>query len=164
MEREKNIVVVSHCILNQNSVVIPLARAKGSYNAICKTILDKNIGIIQMPCPELAHLGLSRPPKTKDEYDTKAYRQLCKELIQPILTQLLNYKDADYNLVGIIGIDESPTCSFNNKGILMEILLELLDQHQIIPRLIAVPTTYYENSNTDFSSELSQWIQDGKSK
>jgi predicted secreted protein len=161
MERGKNIVLVSHCILNQNSVVLPLARAKGSYNALCRTIFDNDIGILQLPCPEITHLGLSRPPMTKEEYDTIAYRQLCKELILPILTQLLFYREAGYNLIGIIGIDQSPTCSLNNTGILMESLLELLDQHKINLRHIAVPTTYHESNNTSFSTELSQWIQEG---
>ena len=50
--RSKKVVLVSHCILNQNSVVNDLARAKGAYREIVETIMDNDIGIHQLPCPE----------------------------------------------------------------------------------------------------------------
>ena len=56
MERSKRIVFVSHCILNQNTVVEPLARSRGAYGDIVRLLVDKGIGIHQMPCPEFRHL------------------------------------------------------------------------------------------------------------
>lgn len=160
MERKKNMVILSHCILNQNSVVLPLARAKGAYNAIIKTILNRDIGIIQLPCPEIIHLGTKRPSMTKEEYDTKDYRQLCKELLQPIISQILFYKDENYKIIGLVGIDKSPTCRLNNNGILMDVLFKLLEVNQIKLNKIDVPTTYHEENNIMFSKVFSQWIDD----
>ena len=45
MLRDKKLILVSLCILNQNSVVLPLARSKGGF-LIAKSLLDQGIGII----------------------------------------------------------------------------------------------------------------------
>jgi predicted secreted protein len=161
MNRKKNLVLVSHCLLNQNSVVIPLARAKGAYNSLLSVLMDYNLGIIQLPCPEILHLGMSRKPLSKEAYDTDAYRQLCQSLLQPILCQLEYYIEENYNLIGLIGIDQSPTCSLDNKGILMEILFDMLGKNHIEIRHIAVPTNYEEEKDTSFVHVLEHWIQDG---
>ncbi len=158
MDREKNIVLVSHCLLNQNSVVLPLARAKGMYKALVEVIKDREIGILQLPCPEIIHLGVERKPMTKQEYDTEDYRGLCRELLKPIIIQLEFYISSDYNMVGIIGIDESPTCSLDSKGILMEEFYKSLEEHHIELSNIAVPTTYRENVETCFSEKLGMWL------
>lgn len=158
MNREKNIILVSHCLLNQNSVVLPLARAKGGYNDLIHVITNQNIGILQLPCPELIHLGLKRPPMSKEDYDTTLYRKLCRELLKPIITQLLYYKDADYNIIGLIGINESPTCGLNNPGILMEELFIMLEDIHMSLDYIAVPTDYVEEEHTEFKNELLNWI------
>lgn len=58
--RSKNILLVSHCILNQNSVSDGTAEYPGINEIITKKLLDSNIGIIQMPSPEIMCLGLDR--------------------------------------------------------------------------------------------------------
>lgn len=159
MERNKNVILVSHCILNQNSVVLPLARAKGGYNKIIETLLKNSLGILQLPCPEILHLGLKRAPMTKEEYDTAEYRNLCVNQLESVMTQLKYYLDAEYNIVGLIGIDQSPTCSLKDKGIMMEELFKLLGKENIKLESIAVPTDYMEDSNTEFVSELEEWLE-----
>ena len=58
--RSKKVIFVAHCMLNQN------ARHGGSadFPAMMKPLLGaleaKDIGIIQLPCPELIVLGLGR--------------------------------------------------------------------------------------------------------
>lgn len=59
MKREKKLVLVSHCVINQNSVVLPLAKAGGPFNFV-DTLLKNNIGIYQLPCPEFKFAGLNR--------------------------------------------------------------------------------------------------------
>lgn len=158
MNRDKKIIILSHCILNQNSVVLPLARAKGAYNEIIKPILDLNIGVLQLPCPELIHLGLDRQPMTQEEYDTDNYNELCSNLLKPVIKQLLYYKNSGYKIIGLVGIDESPTCSFNNNGILIKKFIDLLNENHIEVNRIAIPTTYQENTDTSFSDEFKKWL------
>lgn len=124
MDRSKRVIFTSHCILNQNTVVQPLARAKGAYRQVIETIMDAGIGIHQMPCPEYRYLGLSREPRSKEEYDTQKFRILCRDISKDIIKVMQEYIDNNYEIIGIIGINESPTCSISgNRGILMEELL-----------------------------------------
>lgn len=120
MLRDKKLILLSHCILNQNSVVLPLARSKGGF-PIAKALFDEGIGIIQLPCPEFKFLGPERKPMNKEEYDIPEYRTLCRDLFTPILEDIKKYLAQDYSLLGIVGINESPTCSITGKrGIFIE--------------------------------------------
>lgn len=160
MHREKKVIIVSHCILNQNSVVHPLARAKGAYTAIVERILREEIGIIQLPCPELLHLGEDRPPTTKADYDTPKFRQLCKTLLENPMKQIKEYMDHDYKIIGILGINESPTCSvLKERGILMEEFESALSEANIQLPTLGVPTDYLEGENHKlFFSDLTAFL------
>jgi len=145
MERSKKVIFLSHCILNQNTVVPPLARAKGPYRDIVKVIIDNGIGIHQLPCPEYRYLGLKRKPMTKEEYDTEGYRKLCKDIATDTVSIMKEYLQNGYNIVGLIGINESPTCSIiGTKGILMEELLALLKEENIQLNTLDVPADYHD--------------------
>ena len=160
MHRNKKIIILSHCILNQNSVVKPLARAKGAYTDVIKLLLDNNIGMLQLPCTELLFLGSSRPPMTKSKYDTPEYRIFCNNLLQNTMIQINEYLNNNYKILGIIGIEQSPTCGLINKrGILMEELLSLLRNENIeLPRL-EIPTDYIEEKdNRSFLNLLKDFI------
>lgn len=156
MKREKNLIIVSHCVLNQNSVVLPLARAKGPFTFV-DTILKNNIGIYQLPCPEFKFGGLNRASKTKEEYDTPEYRNLCKTLSLEVINDIVEYVNNDYKIMGIIGINHSPTCSISGKrGIFMEEILKLLDKKEIAIPYIEVPGEYKNDidSVSKINSEL----------
>ena len=58
--RSKRLVLVSHCLLNQNSISDGTADYAGTFTDIINKLVEKNVGIIQMPCPELLCLGLDR--------------------------------------------------------------------------------------------------------
>lgn len=162
MYRNKKIIILSHCILNQNSVVRPLARAKGCYTEVVHRLLANNIGIIQLPCPELLFLGESRPPMTRDQYNTYEYRTFCNALSQNVLIQIKEYLKHHYKIVGIVGIQESPTCSLvKNQGIFMEILLSLLEKNGINLFTFEIPMDYVEGQDNqsflrDFEAFISQ--------
>lgn len=161
MERGKKVVFISHCILNQNSVVHPLARAKGAYRDIVREIMDYGIGIHQLPCPEYRHLGLNRKPMNKLEYDTVEFRTLCKDISKDAINMMKEYLDNGYEIVGIIGINNSPTCSIRGaKGILMEELLSLAEKEQIYLNTIDVPTEYFDGKdNEEFIRDLRAFIK-----
>ncbi len=161
MHRRKKIIILSHCILNQNSVVHPLARAKGAYTAIVQKILNEEIGMIQLPCPELLHLGEDRPPTTKKDYDTPEFRQLCNTLLQNPMLQIKEYQRNGYEILGILGINESPTCSLlKERGILMEEFEAALTDAEIILPVLGVPTDYLEGiEHESFFAELDDFLQ-----
>lgn len=158
MTRKKKVIITSHCIINQNSVVRPLARARGGFKNIILTLIENDIGIVQMPCPEFIHLGLNRTPMSKEEYNTKEYIELCDKIASDTVIKIKEYLNNDYEVVGLLGINQSPTCSINGvKGHLMESLLEKLRVDNIMLPLIDLPTTHQEGSK-QFIKELEAFI------
>lgn len=103
---------VSHCILNQNAKAVGREKSAGSIKEIVELLTQSGVGIVQLPCPQIDfNGGLGRKPKTKSFYDTKEYRAYCKKLSKEILQQIEKYLRADYSVLGIVGIELSPTCA-----------------------------------------------------
>ncbi len=130
MQRKKRILITSHCILNQNTVIEGEARGLGAIPSALDWILKEGVGVIQLPCPEFTFLGLERPPMTYEEYDTPAYRIHCRNLLLPIMEQVLEYKHSGYELTGILSIQNSPSCD-PTRGVYMEELMKLFQENDI---------------------------------
>ena len=113
MKRGKEIVVVSHCVLNSNAKVEGLSEYSGVLSEVVDIIVQRGAGIIQLPCPEMFIYGIKRWGHVKEQFDTPHFRNQCKELINPIVQQLVNYKNNGYDIIGLIGIDGSPSCGVN---------------------------------------------------
>lgn len=144
--KSKRIILVSHCVLNQNAVLEGWARAKGAF-PVAGRLLEAGVGIIQLPCPELLFSGINRPPKTYEEYNTPVYRKLCKELALPYIRQIKEYLENGYTLLGVLGIYNSPTCSISGKmGVFMEALFALCNQENITLKYVEIPKEYSENA------------------
>lgn len=154
MDRSKRVVLLSHCILNQNTVVYPLARAKGAYKKIVETIMDAGVGIHQLSCPEYISLGLSRKPMTKGEYDFPDFRMICKDIAIGTIKIVQEYLDNDYEIIGIIGINQSPTCSIHGEqGIFMEELLKSCKIEGINIKTMDVSVDYSDDKDNIFDIE-----------
>lgn len=160
MLRGKQIIYVAHCVLNQNSVVRGWERAQGAFNDIIKVVLDHNISIIQLPCPEFTFLGEERPPKTKKEYDTPEYRKVCEELAEKVIAQMKEYEIHGYKILGLIGIEESPSCdTLCSKGIFMEELQKLMERDGIKISTFDIPEKYTEGESKEFVQQFKEYIE-----
>jgi len=159
MHRKKDIIYTTHCILNQNSVIREWERAPGAFNQIIKVILDNDISIIQLPCPEFTFLGEDRPPKTKKEYDTFAYRDLCKNLAISVVDQMKEYIKYEYRIIGLLGIEASPTCdTLGNKGIFMDELFKLMESNNINLKTFDIPEEYIEGEDKETVKKFYEFI------
>ncbi|AOT70438.1 CD3072 family TudS-related putative desulfidase [Geosporobacter ferrireducens] len=159
MHRKKRILFTAHCILNQNAVIRGWERAKGGFNGIIQIILENNIAIVQLPCPEFTFLGENRPPMTKQEYDTEGYRKHSREILEIILKQFGEYITQGYSIVGILGIEGSPSCdTLREKGVFMEELLEMLAKQGIYVKTFDVPEDYLEGKDHYILKEFEEFI------
>ena len=159
MQRGKKLVIVSHCVLNQNCVVKPYGKNQNFFYNFIKNFLLNNYGFIQLPCPELEILGLKRWGHVKDQLEYSNYKENCKKLLFPIINQIEDYLKNNYKMTGVYGIQGSPSCGINKtcrgdwegeassyksleeisnkvklvdeKGIFMEIFEELLKEKEI---------------------------------
>lgn len=113
MNRSKKIAIISHCIINQNSVV------KGEYKDIniffpfIKKLFEENIGILQLPCPETEYYGLRRWGHVKEQFDNCGYRKYLEKIINSFVDIIKEYINNGYEIVGIYGIAGSPSCGVN---------------------------------------------------
>ncbi len=111
--RSGRIVLAAHCLLNQNAKVAGLAAHPGVFAPLVPLWAKSGAGIIQLPCPECVHLGPARPvgSDTVEQYDTPAYRAACARLARRVAAETLAYRDAGYAVLGVLGVEGSPSCS-----------------------------------------------------
>ena len=55
--RSRKVLFVSHCTLNQNAKVRVIAKFPGAIRPLVELLLDNDVGMYQMPCPEMTYLG-----------------------------------------------------------------------------------------------------------
>ena len=159
MEKSRKLLLISHCLLNQNAVIEGWERASGAF-PVAKILIESGIGIIQLPCPELIFKGMERPSMTHSDYNTENYRLLCKELLAPYIKQVKNYIKNGYVLQGLIGIHNSPTCSITGqRGVLMEELFHICEKENIPLNYVEIPEEYTETEPcTDLENKIIELI------
>jgi predicted secreted protein len=89
--RSGKIALIAHCILNQNSRAIGLAKRPSTVTEIVDFLARNRIGIIQMPCPEVVYAGVPRHPQTKDQCDNGTFRWQCKKIAKKAVNQIRQY-------------------------------------------------------------------------
>ncbi|MEG0371368.1 MAG: hypothetical protein RR645_03640 [Clostridium sp.] len=113
MNRGKKIMLLSHCILNCNAKVEGLSSYKSSLIEVVNLLHKEGISIIQLPCPEMSIYGIKRWGHVKNQFDTPFFRSECRGMLTPIVNQVNDYINNGYNVLGVIGIDGSPSCGVN---------------------------------------------------
>lgn len=58
--RSRKVIFLAHCFLNQNAISDGTADYPAVHRPFVDFLLDHNISIFQMPCPEFTCLGLDR--------------------------------------------------------------------------------------------------------
>ena len=121
--RSRRVILVAHCVLNQNAKIDGCARYPGAMRELLHCLVEWGIGIVQMPCPELIHLGLDRradvaATRTIGSEDTRvadlmnepAAASACARLAGELAYQVEEYLRNGFEVIGILGINGSPTC------------------------------------------------------
>lgn len=110
MHRSKKIIVVSHCILNANAKVGPLAEYPGVLRSVMDVFIKDGTGIVQLPCPESSYLGINRWGMCYEQYDNPKFCRHCRKILKTSIDQLEAFSAAGYDILGVIGADGSPNC------------------------------------------------------
>lgn len=157
MLRNKKIVIVSHCVFNQNSVVYDLARAGGPMK--CAYILmESGAGIMQLPCPEKTACGMGRPGMNVEQFEAiPGYHELCEKYAQAAISDIKDYLKYGYDILGLISIEESPTCSIGGKrGVLMQHLFRALETEKISIPYLEIPAS---GESDDFLNKVREMVK-----
>jgi predicted secreted protein len=157
--RSKSLVFVAHCILNQNSISDGTASFPGCIKEELPSSHD--VGIVQMPCPELHCLGLDRgnvdggshPVVEENTRIRKVLSQnsstrKIKQLAQHIVFQIIEYRKYGFDIKSIVGINRSPSCGVDTtskdnqevsgEGIFIEALRNELDENSISVKIVGI--------------------------
>jgi len=174
-KRSKRIVFVAHCVLNQNSVVNGIARFPGMIKDIVQMFWKKDVGVIQLPCPELLFAGSQRHRMRRDGYNTPDFLSLCDRLLVDVIKQIESYASNGYKILCIIGIARSPSCGVKTtrttvhrkngktfgrtaigKGIFMGCLVTELNKRDYNIPLMEIPMSFGEDERetSKFLDEL----------
>lgn len=109
--RSRKVIFVPHCLLNQNSRVAGAAERPAAVVELVVGLMRRDLGIIQMPCPELRAFGLHRAHiEIGSELRTPRGRALCRHLAKELFHQLREYSDYGIKVIGILGKNGSPSC------------------------------------------------------
>jgi predicted secreted protein len=109
--RSRRVVLVPHCVLNQNARVAGAAERPAAVVELVAGLLAREVGIVQMPCPELCAFGLDRADRTIErEMRTPGGRALCRRLARDQVRQIRSYLDCGVRVLGILGKNGSPSC------------------------------------------------------
>lgn len=108
--RSGRLIFLSHCILNQNACVRGLASQPAVIREMVDLVLDAQLGMYQMPCPEVTYLGSMRWGQVKKMYGNPMFRRHCRHIAEQICDQIQTYRDNDHQVIGIVLRDGSPTC------------------------------------------------------
>jgi predicted secreted protein len=120
--RSKKMVFLSHCCLNMNARMRGLADYPGTVRPLMEYLIAQDIGIYQMPCPEVTYFGTQRWGMVKEQFDTPMFRAHCQRFVDQILDQVEDYLHGGYTILAFIMMDGSPVCGINripvakNKG------------------------------------------------
>jgi len=167
--RSRKLILVAHCVLNQNSISDNTADFPGTYKEIVNLFLEYDLGIIQLPCPELMCLGLDRGDvhgaerpviventRIRSALSQSAPAQKLKTIVDQVVFQIEEYRKNGFALLGIMGINRSPSCgvettSMHNQevagmGLFMKGISEELKKRGIGIDIIGVKTSEIEKS------------------
>lgn len=107
-KRERRVIFISHCWLNINTRFPEGCAFAGANVPLIKTLLDAGLGIIQMPCPEYECLGLEK--WLYGEVILDEIRDCFRKQAEVVLNQIKDYRALGFDIVGILGMNPSPSC------------------------------------------------------
>jgi predicted secreted protein len=126
-ERSREVVFVSHCLLNENTRYLGGAFHPGVVPEVVEAVRRRGAGIHQMRCPEQRAWGGTLKPWLLPAYGARgtlrhrvrrpllrafvaytrlAYRRLAREAARDIE----DYVRSGVAVIGIVGVDASPSC------------------------------------------------------
>jgi len=148
----RKILLVSHCIINPQSKARGLAtkeKIEASRKALCELLKDPDLGIAQLPCPEMLYAGLGRKPAFRSFYDNQEFRRICREIAEQVVKLVRDYEKEGVKTIAYIGVEGSPSCGVEwthfeeraekGMGIFTEILLETMNNAGIKIAMLGLP-------------------------
>jgi len=165
--RAGRLVAVIECVFNQN------ARDAGAatYAAMNRQLIDlchaHDVGILQLPCPEIACLGFQRKRPAgrsiRQALDTDSGRRCCAKIGADAADRLANYAHVGYRIVAVLGGNQqSPGCAVHDSGTALQpesgVLMREL-QTELRKRGLEIPFRGLRDADTELLAQDLDWLR-----
>ncbi len=165
--RGRRIVAVIECILNQNARDAGAAASTALNAGVLRLCEAHGVGLIQIPCPEIAVLGCARHrcagESLRAALDTPEGRARCRAIASAIGEQVAGYAAAGCRVMAVLGGNtRSPGCAVHaeddgllaSSGVLMREL-----QREFRARNIDVPFRGIRDADAALEAEDLEWLR-----
>ena len=117
--RGRRFVAVIECMLNQNARDAGAACFPAMNCELLQLCHEHGVGILQMPCPEIAALGFERKrapgQSLRDALDSEGGRSRCRTLATEMADRIEGYLAQGCELTAVLGGNpRSPGCAIHN--------------------------------------------------
>ena len=112
-KKDKRIILIAQCLVNPYCRVHILGQNFPLSRELVDYLMEKQVGIIQYPCPETTAMGLMRNPQGRQQYDNIFFRNHCKELLKIPMLMVREFIKNKYRLTCFVGLENSPTCGIH---------------------------------------------------
>jgi len=110
--RSNRVVLISFCLLCQAYQAEGIVRDHpAAVKPVLDVLLDRDVNMVQLPCPETLFSGLRRQPAGFGFYDTPEFRRHCSDLAEGILQTVRTMTDGGLQILAVIGVEFSPSCA-----------------------------------------------------
>lgn len=170
--RSSRLVAVIECIINQNARDVGAAIFPAINWPVLSLCNEYNVGIIQMPCPEIMYLGSERKRQPgqsiREALDTNEGRSVCRKISIDIVDRIEDYAGQGYQILSILGGNpKSPGCAIHcedgillpNSGVLMREL-----QDELKKRSIEIPFKGIRDYDSGMFAQDLEWVRQTFSK
>lgn len=129
-ERGRKVIFLSHCLLNENTRYLGGAFRKAGMDELIDELQEKEIGIVQMKCPEQKTWGGVLKSEMLRGYCIKGTwlrpflkiymvfflwktKRSFKKIARDVVSDIKDYMDSGFEVAGIVGIKGSPSCGIS---------------------------------------------------
>lgn len=116
----KALLIVSHCILNSAAKVLQdeggLAKEYEVRDRLLMLAVEKQIQLLQLPCPEFNLYGSQRWGHVKNQFQHPYFRKASEEMLESFLLQMEEYcqHPERFRVLGIVSVEGSPSCGYRS--------------------------------------------------
>jgi len=74
-------------------------------------LAGRGYSVLQLPCPEILHMGPGRELIDPTVFETAEYQELCSTLADDVAQEVDRYQRVGVKTVAVVGIEGGPSCA-----------------------------------------------------
>ena len=141
--RSGRLVFLIECLTNQNARDIGAAESPAFTPELTELLMDAEIGVVQIPCPEIACLGFERLRSSgqsiRQALETPEATTCCQALARATAERIHCYVNQGFEVLAVLGGNEqSPGCAVHTVS---SSEVQLTEESGVFMRMLAAELT-----------------------